>query len=91
MQEGMFFHSLEAPGEGLYIKQLSVEVKGLDAQRLISAWQTMVNRHVILRTNVLWNNEIERPLQLVRKSALAMVNLLDWRDSNSLTEGYKGL
>jgi amino acid adenylation domain-containing protein len=89
MQEGMFFHSLEAPGEGLYIKQLSVEVKVLDAQRLISAWQTMVDRHVILRTSILWNNEIERPLQLVRTSVTAMVNQQDWRDSNSLTENLR--
>jgi amino acid adenylation domain-containing protein len=89
MQEGMFLHSLEAPGEGLYINQLSVDVKGLDPQRLISAWQTIVNRHVILRTNILWNNDIERPLQLIRKRAIATVNQLDWRDSKSLTEDIK--
>ena len=30
----MLFHTLEAPGTGLYVSQISVEVEGLDAPRL---------------------------------------------------------
>eukprot|EP01034_Spumella_vulgaris_P014949 gene14949-19103_t len=42
LQEGMLFLSLETPGTGLYVNQLSVPVEGLDSARLASAWQAMV-------------------------------------------------
>ncbi|PCF94250.1 non-ribosomal peptide synthetase, partial [Vreelandella nigrificans] len=79
-QEGMFFHSLEAEEPGLYVNQLNVDVSGLDADRLVRAWQAMVERHATLRTSFLWQTGMARPLQLVFKQVEPGIVLLDWRD-----------
>lgn len=76
----MLFHTLEAPGTGLYVTQISVEVEGLDAARLVQAWQTMIARYPILRTAFLWRAGLARPLQIVLKQAAMLVNHLDWRE-----------
>ena len=34
MQQGMLFHSLRDAGSGVYVNQVSVEIRGLDAERL---------------------------------------------------------
>ncbi|MER2513276.1 MAG: non-ribosomal peptide synthase/polyketide synthase [Nitrosomonas ureae] len=80
IQEGMLFHTLEAPGTGLYVTQASVEVEGLDAARLVQAWQAMIARHPILRTAFLWRAGLARPLQIVLKQAAMLVHHLDWRE-----------
>jgi amino acid adenylation domain-containing protein/non-ribosomal peptide synthase protein (TIGR01720 family) len=78
-QEGMFFHSAAAAGSGLYVNQLSVEVRDIDARRFERAWQSMVERHAMLRTGFLWRDGMARPLQLVFRQAPASVEQLDWR------------
>ncbi len=78
-QEGMFFHSLEAPDSGLYVNQLSVELSHVDPQRLRQAWQAMVERHPVLRTGFLWQAGMARPLQLVLRQPRESFELLDWR------------
>ncbi|SOD20611.1 non-ribosomal peptide synthetase [Nitrosomonas ureae] len=80
IQEGMLFHTLEAPGTGLYVTQASVEVEGLDAARLEQAWQAMIARHPILRTAFLWRAGLARPLQIVLKQAAMSAHHLDWRE-----------
>ncbi|CAM3994351.1 amino acid adenylation domain-containing protein [Bordetella bronchialis] len=79
-QEGMLFHSLESPGSGLYVNQISVRVHGADAARLADAWAAMVARHPTLRTSFLWQAGMARPLQLVHRRVDPGVALLDWRD-----------
>ncbi|MBP9100681.1 MAG: amino acid adenylation domain-containing protein [Nitrosomonas sp.] len=83
-QEGMLFHTLEAPGTGLYVNQISVEVEGLDAERLAHAWQQMIIRHPVLRTGFLWQAGLVRPLQIVFKHIEATVIHLDWRGKHHL-------
>ncbi|MFY3699389.1 amino acid adenylation domain-containing protein, partial [Achromobacter xylosoxidans] len=78
-QSGMLFHTLEAPGSGLYVNQLSVPVHGLDVARLIAAWRAMVARHPVLRTAFLWQEGMTRPLQLVLREAPSPVEDLDLR------------
>ncbi|WP_430231281.1 amino acid adenylation domain-containing protein, partial [Nitrosomonas communis] len=85
-QEGMLFHTLEAPGTGLYVNQISVEVEGLDTPRLAQAWQAMIARHPVLRTGFLWQTGLARPLQIVFKQSEAPVIHLDWRDKDNLEE-----
>ncbi|MGO4851105.1 condensation domain-containing protein, partial [Inquilinus sp. 2KB_12] len=75
MQQGMLFHSLQAPE--LYVTQLSVAVDGLDADRFARAWEAVVDRHAIPRSGFLWDGE--RPLQLVHRRAPSPVEQLDWR------------
>ena len=79
-QEGMFFHSLEAEEPGLYVNQLNVDVSGLDADRLVRAWQAMVERHATLRTGFLWQAGMARPLQLVLAQVEPEIVQLDWRN-----------
>ncbi|MGZ0018693.1 amino acid adenylation domain-containing protein [Nitrosomonas sp. wSCUT-2] len=83
-QEGMLFHTLEAPGTGLYVNQISVTVDGLDADRMAQAWQHMLDRHAVLRTGFLWRSGLSRPLQMVFRSAVAEVVQLDWQDKHDL-------
>ena len=79
-QSGMLFHTLEAPGSGLYVNQLSVPVQGLDAPRLVAAWHAMVARHPVLRTAFLWQEGMTRPLQLVLRQAPSPIEEVDLRD-----------
>ncbi|WP_256327820.1 non-ribosomal peptide synthetase [Nitrosospira sp. Nl5] len=88
-QEGMLFHTLESAeeGTGLYVNQLSVEVEGLDPERLASAWQAMVRRHPVLRTGFLWQAGLARPLQIVfRQASVPIVPVvhLDWSGLDQL-------
>ncbi|MDW0358486.1 amino acid adenylation domain-containing protein [Halomonas venusta] len=85
-QEGMFFHSLEAEEPGLYVNQLNVDVSGLDADRLVRAWQAMVERHATLRTGFLWQAGMARPLQFVFTQVEPEIVQLDWRDRKDALE-----
>src|SRR5690242_4410824 len=65
MQQGMFFHSLYAPGSGVYFEQSLLTIEGeLDHAAFQRAWQCVVARHSILRTAVLWQG-LEKPVQVV--------------------------
>ena len=54
MQQGMLFHALKDGGSGVYVNQVGVEIRGLDASRLRAAWQTVSDRHAVLRTAFVW-------------------------------------
>src|SRR5690606_37141775 len=82
-QEGMLFHSMEEPG--MYINQLSIAVQGLDSDRLAQAWRTMLARHPILRSGVLWQPGMQRPLQSVWRDVEAEIHHLDWRGEAGMT------
>ncbi len=88
IQEGMLFHSLDAPGQGVYIEQRHCLFKGtLDIDAFRRAWQFIVDRHTILRTAVC--QDLPRPLQLVQKTAVMPWQELDWREPDS-GDGDKG-
>jgi amino acid adenylation domain-containing protein/non-ribosomal peptide synthase protein (TIGR01720 family) len=82
MQQGMLFHSLHQPGSGLYVNQLAVDVRNLDATRLTRAWQQVIARHDMLRTGFIWKDGMARPLQIVYRQVPdpdGLVEILDWR------------
>ena len=79
MQQGMLFHSVETPGAGLYVSQMSVSVEGLDVARFERAWASALERHAILRTGFAWQG-LPEPVQIVHRSAQAAFRQLDWRD-----------
>ncbi|MBK5007042.1 non-ribosomal peptide synthetase [Pseudomonas sp. S32] len=79
MQQGMLFHSLYEQGDGHYINQLCLEVRGLDPQRFVQAWQAMLDRHDILRTGFVWGGLFEQPVQVVRKHLQLPYAEHDWR------------
>src|SRR6185295_2303911 len=79
MQEGILFHTLYTAGTGLYFEQFTAELEGqLDPPAFAAAWQRVIERHPALRTAFLWQ-EVERPLQVVRRKAELPWTVEDWR------------
>ena len=79
VQEGLLFHVLSAPGEGLYLAQHRMDLEGrLDAGALRRAWEGVVERHAALRAAFAWNG-LPRPLQVVRRQVALPFREEDWR------------
>ena len=79
MQQGMLFHSLYESGAGVYFVQLACEVRGgMEATHFRDAWQAVMQRHKIMRTEFLWEG-LEEPVQLVRSDTDLWWREEDWR------------
>ncbi|HLL46198.1 MAG TPA: condensation domain-containing protein, partial [Longimicrobiaceae bacterium] len=79
LQEGMLFHSLYAPGSGVYVGQFGFVLDGpLDAPALERAWHAAMARHEALRAGFAWDG-LPRPLQVVRRGAELPFRVEDWR------------
>ncbi len=78
MQQGMLFHTMESPGSGLYVNQLSVRVEGLDEARFAQAWQSVLARHPVMRTGFLWQAGYAQPLQAVWRTLAFGIEVQDW-------------
>ena len=70
LQEGILFHSLlNDQGGDTYILPLVLSVSSRDrVQDLVAALQSVIVRHDILRTAILWKN-LPRPVQVVYRHA----------------------
>ncbi len=80
LQQGLLFHSLYAPGSGVYIEQMSWRMQGaLEPESFRKAWQGIVDRQPVLRTRFLWREAAEQ-IQIVLPSARLPWTELDWRD-----------
>src|SRR5208282_1681785 len=80
MQQGMLFHSLLAPGAGVDIEQLVCELhEVLDVAALRQAWQRVLARHPVLRTNFRWQG-LDVPQQEVHPAVELPWEEQDWRD-----------
>jgi len=78
MQQAMLFHSLYAPGSGVYLLQQNLRLEGpLDVPAFERAWRSMVERHEVLRTAFFWH-DLEKPLQVVHRQAGLEVRHEDW-------------
>jgi surfactin family lipopeptide synthetase C len=79
MQQGILFHSVDAPQSGIYCMRLSYALRGnLDIAAFASAWQHIVDRHTILRTSFHWH-DTAKPLQVVHTRVGLEPQLLDLR------------
>jgi len=79
MQQGLLFHSLYSPGSGTYVEQVSCRIeRGLDVEALKRSWQSIVDRHPILRTSFLWEG-LSEPQQVVHKEVEVPWKEEDWR------------
>src|SRR3954451_21749487 len=79
MQQAMLFHSLYAPGSGVYVVQMSFRLSGrLEVAAFERAWREVVERHGILRTGFHWE-ELEQPVQVVHRHVEAAVARESWR------------
>src|SRR5262249_26330108 len=81
-QQGLLFHTLYAPTSGVYFEQVScIFKKGLNVDAFKKAWQRVVDRHAVLRTLFVWENQ-NKPLQVVRKQVVLPWIEEDWRHLN---------
>lgn len=79
MQQGMLFHSLYSPEAGVYSEQVSCRLKGhLNIAAFERAWQTVLDRHPILRTAFIWE-DLDEPVQVVYRQVKIPFTSLDWR------------
>jgi amino acid adenylation domain-containing protein/non-ribosomal peptide synthase protein (TIGR01720 family) len=80
IQQGMLFHSLYSPNSGTYVEQMSCRIQAeLDVEAFRRAWQTIVDRHAILRTSFVWD-PVDEPLQVVSEAISLDWKLEDWRE-----------
>ncbi|HKR11816.1 MAG TPA: amino acid adenylation domain-containing protein, partial [Pyrinomonadaceae bacterium] len=80
-QHGLLFHALYAPGSDVYFMQLSatIEEQQVDVDGFRRAWQSVIDRHAILRTAFVWEG-VSEALQVVRRQVTLPWQELDWRD-----------
>ncbi len=89
MQEGLLFHTLLYPGSGMYLMQDRYLLEGtIDHDAFRRAWQQVVDRHCVLRTSFIWEDQ-KRPLQIVHKQVTAPVIELDWRGKSSADQSQE--
>ncbi|MFT3774240.1 MAG: amino acid adenylation domain-containing protein [Minicystis sp.] len=68
LQQGILYHTMVSARRETYLVQLEWSLEGrLDEAAFARAWQTVVDRHAILRSAVTWD-KLESPLQIVRRS-----------------------
>jgi surfactin family lipopeptide synthetase C len=79
MQQGMLFHTLNSPDSGIYFEQWGGTFVGrLDISAFKQAWQSVVERHPVLRTLFAWQTKKE-PLQVVIQNVELPWTECDWR------------
>ncbi|MCP4657952.1 MAG: non-ribosomal peptide synthetase, partial [bacterium] len=79
LQQGMLFHSLYAPGSGVYVVQWSVRLEGrIEGPLFQRAWQRVVDRHSALRTSFHWQG-LEKPVQVVYRRIPLTLAHTSWR------------
>ncbi|MDJ0674319.1 MAG: amino acid adenylation domain-containing protein [Calothrix sp. MO_167.B42] len=79
LQKGLLFHSLYNPESAVYFEQLHCRLEGHVCVNAVNqAWQTLVNRHGILRTAIITKGQAE-PVQIVFRDLDFKVAQQDWR------------
>jgi len=79
-QEGMLFHALSDSSADVYFEQLSYDFQGrMDSALFQQAWRTVMQRHSVLRTAVVWKG-LSRPLQALLKQTEFRWQNQDWRE-----------
>jgi amino acid adenylation domain-containing protein/non-ribosomal peptide synthase protein (TIGR01720 family) len=89
MQQAMLFHSLYAPGSGVYVVQTSLRLAGrLDLRAFRQAWQRVAERQELLRTGFHWEG-LEKPLQAVEQSASLPLHEESWEDLDAAAQAER--
>ncbi len=79
IQQGLWFQSQYAQGEGVYHVQMILRIdQALDVEAFRRSWSQAMRRHPILRTNF-WTTEGKEALQLVWDDARVPLQVQDWR------------
>ncbi|HEY6349470.1 MAG TPA: condensation domain-containing protein, partial [Candidatus Angelobacter sp.] len=79
MQQGMLFHGLYQPESQMYFIQVGCHFEqGFSVRAFQRAWEEVVGRHSVLRTNFLWEG-LKEPVQVVRRKVQLPWREEDWR------------
>lgn len=79
LQRGILFHTLHEPEANVYTEQLTLTLQGiLQVPTFQRAWNTIVDRHTILRSSFIWEG-VDEPLQIVRKQVQLAWVIEDWQ------------
>jgi len=82
LQEGLLFHTVQAPGSGVYLQQMSGRFgAGFDLEAFKASWREVVQRHDILRTGFVWEG-LSEPVQVVRAEVELQITEQDWTGMN---------
>lgn len=86
MQEGLLFHTVATGGDGLYMPQTAIRLRGaVDGAALEAAWRGILRRHGVLRTGFHWE-ERDEPYQVVFRDAPASFTTLDWSGASDVEQ-----
>ncbi|HET8783286.1 MAG TPA: condensation domain-containing protein, partial [Pyrinomonadaceae bacterium] len=78
-QQGILFHNFYDPRSAMSLEIITWTIHGeVNIAAFQKAWQSVVNRHPILRTFFVWEG-LEEPLQVVRKQVKLPFAYEDWR------------
>ncbi|MEM7061633.1 MAG: amino acid adenylation domain-containing protein [Cyanobacteria bacterium P01_B01_bin.77] len=88
-QQGMLFHTVYAPETGIYFEQRHCLLQGdLDRKAFKQAWQQVVNRHSVLRTEFHWQ-DTDKPLQVVYDTVELPWLEADWQEFTAVQQAEK--
>lgn len=93
VQRGLIYHSLLAPGEGVYVSHLMNQVRGrLDTAAFRQAWEETLARHEIYRAMLADVGGVEPVLVVLRSVELPWIEL-DWSglDEETRESRYRAL
>ncbi|MEM7325236.1 MAG: amino acid adenylation domain-containing protein [Actinomycetota bacterium] len=77
-QSGMLFHTLAAPGSGVYEGQIVHDMRGsVDPEVLDRCWRALVLRHDAFRTTFRWEGD-EQPRQTASAAVATPLLVEDW-------------
>ncbi|VXD10548.1 Non-ribosomal peptide synthase, involved in Hassallidin biosynthesis [Planktothrix serta PCC 8927] len=89
LQKGLLFHSLYEPESGIYFEQFHCRLEGdVSVSAVRQAWQTLVNRHPILRTAIITKGQTE-PVQVVFRELVFNILEEDWRGLNNSAQATR--
>ncbi|MCV2401573.1 amino acid adenylation domain-containing protein [Marinomonas sp. C2222] len=52
LQQGLYFHAKLSNSNNTYVNQITLPIRGASSERLIKYWQSLMERHAILRTTI---------------------------------------
>jgi amino acid adenylation domain-containing protein len=86
LQQGLLFHTLYAPGSGVYVEQFVCRVRGaLDVEAFLAAFRQVIARHPALRAAYRWK-DLDQPLQVVHRHVELPFEQHDWRGLEPLEQ-----
>src|SRR5262245_2451782 len=78
LQEGILFHTLSSPNTATYFEQFSFALNiDVDLVSLERAWQTVMDRHAVLRSSFHWK-ALDKPFQVVHWPVKLPFERQDW-------------